>query len=114
MTIEQHNVGDVVVLDLIGPITGDASRLLHDKVHSLVFEGHHKLVINLAKVTHLDSAGLGALISCHTTLAKAGGRVVLTNIATRVSSVMAITKLLTVFDVADSEAGAVVSFSGPE
>src|SRR3981081_2772905 len=60
MQIEERAVGDVVVLDLKGKITlGEGDELLKDKVNSLVNQGHKKIVLNLADVPYIDSAGLG-------------------------------------------------------
>ena len=58
MQIEERDVGDVVVLDLKGKITlGEGDELLKDKVNSLVNQGHKKIVLNLADVPYIDSAG---------------------------------------------------------
>jgi len=80
---------------------------------SLVFEGRRAFVINMDRVTHIDSSGLGALIASSGTVAKVAGRIALVNLTRRVSEVMTITKLLTVFDVPDSETMAVVQLSSP-
>ncbi len=115
MTIEQKMVGSVVVLELHGQLMiGDGDQLLRDKIHSLVFDKHTQIVLDLAKLSRIDSTGLGAVISAYTTVTRAGGRIVLTNLTARVSDVMSITKLLTVFDTADSVTEAVVGFSGPK
>jgi anti-sigma B factor antagonist len=111
MTIEQRIVGSVVVLDLSGAFRIGEEDRFRDKVHSLVFEGRRAIVINMANVSYIDSTGLGNLVAAYTTVTKAGGRIALINLTTRVSDVMAITKLLTVFDVFDSEALAIVQLS---
>jgi anti-sigma B factor antagonist len=115
MTIEQKMVGAVVVLELIGPLMlGDGDQLLRDKVHSLVFEGNSEFVLDLHRLTRIDSTGLGAIIAAYTTVTRNGGRIVLVNLTARVTDLMAITKLLTIFETADSVTAAVVSFSGPK
>jgi anti-sigma B factor antagonist len=113
VTIEQKMIGSVAVLELAGAlILGDGDQLLRDKIHSLMFEGHKHIVLDLQRLTRIDSTGLGALIASHATVGKGGGRVIMTNLTSRVSDLMAITKLLTVFDIADTTTQAVVSFSG--
>ena len=68
------------------------------------------MLLNLAKVTGIDSSGLGSLVAAHATLEKNGGEMKLLNLNDRVTELMMITKLLTVFDVFDNEGEAVASF----
>jgi len=112
MQIEERNVGDVVVLDLKGKITlGQGDELLKDKVNSLVNQGHRKIVLNLADVPYIDSAGLGEIVRTYTTVSKNGGSLKLLNLTKRITDLLAITKLLTVFETFDTESDAVRSFS---
>jgi anti-sigma B factor antagonist len=111
MTIEQRSVGTVVVLDLNGKlVSGESSGLLKDKVHSLMFQGKKQLVLNLGGVGYMDSSGLGELIATHTTAARQGGKVKIANLTQRVSDLMTIAKVLSVFDTYDSEADALAAF----
>jgi anti-sigma B factor antagonist len=115
MTIEQRMKGSVVVLDLNGRLVlGDGDRLLKDKVNSLVFQGQKRIVLNLGDVSYMDSAGLGELVGVHASVTKAGGRVKIVNLTKRVSDLLTITKVLTVFDVDDSEAEAIRSLESDE
>ena len=84
--------------------------MLKDKVHSLVFQGQKQIVLNLGDVGYMDSAGLGELIASHTTATREGGSVKVTNLTKRVSDLMTIAKVLSVFDTYDSEAEALKSF----
>jgi anti-sigma B factor antagonist len=112
MQIEERNVGDVVVLDLKGKVTlGAGDELLKDKVNSLVNQGHRKIVLNLADVPYVDSAGLGEIVRTYTTVSKNGGSLKLLNLTKRITDLLAITKLLTVFETFDTESDAVRSFS---
>ena len=111
MQIEERAVGDVVVLDLKGKITlGEGDELLKDKVNSLVNQGHKKIVLNLAEVPYIDSAGLGEVVRTYTTVSRQGGSLKLLNLTKRIEDLLSITKLLTVFDTFDSEAEAVKSY----
>ena len=113
MQIEERTVGDVVVLDLKGKITlGAGDELLKDKVNSLVNQGHRKIVLNLADVPYIDSAGLGEIVRTYTTVSKNGGSLKLLNLTKRITDLLAITKLLTVFETYESETDAVKSFAG--
>jgi anti-sigma B factor antagonist len=112
MQIDQRAVGDVVVLDLKGKITlGEGDELLKDKVNSLVNQGHKKIVLNLAEVPYIDSAGLGEIVRTYTTVSRQGGSLKLLNLTKRITDLLSITKLLTVFETFDSEKEAVGSFS---
>src|SRR6266849_1699125 len=112
MQIEERAVGDVVVLDLKGRVTlGDGDELLKDKVNSLVNRGFKKIVLNLAEVPYVDSAGLGEIVRTYTTVSRQGGSLKLLNLTKRISDLLSITTLLTVFETCDSENEAVRSFS---
>ena len=112
MQIDERSAGDVTVLDLKGRMTmGEGDELLKDKVNSLILQGHKKLVLNLADVPYVDSAGLGEIVRTYTTVTKQGGSLKLANLTKRITDLLSITKLLTVFDTYDSEADAVRSFS---
>lgn len=112
MQIDQRNIGDVTVLDLKGKITlGEGDELLKDKVNSLVNQGHKKIVLNLADVPYIDSAGLGEIVRTYTTVSRQGGSLKLLNLTKRITDLLAITKLLTVFETFESEGDAVKSFS---
>lgn len=112
MQIEERAVGDVIVLDLKGKITlGEGDELLKDKVNSLVNQGRKKIVLNLAGVPYIDSAGLGEIVRTYTTVSRQGGSLKLLNLTKRITDLLSITKLLTVFETFDSEGEAVESFS---
>ena len=114
MQITERAVADVMILDLKGKITlGDGDELLKDKVNSLVNQGQRKIVLNLASVPYLDSAGLGQVVRAYTTVSRHGGSLRLLNLTKRITDLLSITKLLTVFDTFDSEEEAVRSFSAP-
>ena len=113
MNISERTIGDVVVVDVSGKITlGDGGdTILKDKLRSLVQQGQKKLLLNLADVAYVDSAGLGAIVQSYTTVTNQGGGLKLVNTTKRIKDLLAITKLLTVFDTFDSEAEAVTSYS---
>ena len=111
MQIHQRAVGDVTVVDLTGKMTlGEGDELLRDKVNSLVQQGQKKIVLNLAEVPYIDSAGLGEIVRTYTTVSRQGGSLKLLSLTKRIQDLLAITKLLTVFETFDTEAEAVKSF----
>jgi len=112
MQIDQRATGDVVILDLKGKITlGEGDELLKDKVNSLLNQGHKKIILNLADVPYIDSAGLGEIVRTYTTVSRQGGSLKLLNLTKRITDLLSITKLLTVFETYDNEADAVRSFA---
>lgn len=112
MQIEERAVGDVTVLDLKGRVTlGEGDELLKDKVNSLINQGRRKLVLNLAEVPYIDSAGLGEIVRTYTTVSRQGGSLKLLSLTKRITDLLSITKLLTVFETFESEDDAVKSFS---
>ena len=111
MQIEERTVGEVVVLDLKGRITlGEGDQLLKDKVNSLVNQGRKRIILNLAGVPYIDSAGLGEIVGSYTTVSRQGGSLKLLNLTKKITDLLAITKLLTVFETYDSEDEAIKSF----
>ena len=112
MQIDERTVGDVMVLDVKGKVTlGEGDEMLKDKVNSLVGQGNKKIVLNLAEVPYIDSAGLGEIVRTYTTVSRQGGSLKLLNLTKRITDLLSITKLLTVFETYDSEAEAIRSFS---
>jgi len=112
MQIDERTIGDVLVLDVNGRITlGEGDEILKDKVNSLLNQGKKKIVLNLAEVPYVDSAGLGAIVRTYTTVSRQGGNLKLLNLTKRITDLLSITKLLTVFETYESEDDAVQSFS---
>ena len=112
MEIVERTVNDVTVLDLKGKMTlGEGDELLKDKINSLLAAGKKKLLLNLESVPYIDSAGLGEVVRTYTTVSRQGGSLKLLSLTKRITDLLAITKLLTVFETYDNEADAVRSFS---
>jgi anti-sigma B factor antagonist len=112
MQIEERVVNDVTILDLKGKITlGDGDEVLKDKINSLVLQNRRRILLNLAEVPYIDSAGLGEVVRTYTTVSRQGGQLKLVNLTKRITDLLSITKLLTVFETFDSEAEALQSYS---
>jgi anti-sigma B factor antagonist len=111
MKIVERQVGDVVILDLHGKILiGEGDDALRDAVARLLDSGKTKILLNLADVPYVASAGLGEVVRCYTTVSRKGGRLKLLNLTKKIKDLLSITKLLTVFETYDSEEEAVRSF----
>jgi anti-sigma B factor antagonist len=112
MRTATRRVGDVTVVDVRGRIVlGEESAKLRELVLDLLSEGHVKIVLNLAEVNYIDSSGLGTLVGSFTSVRKAGGDMKLAKLTEKVDNLMEITKLYTVFEIAENEAAAVKSFA---
>lgn len=111
MEIAERSAGDVTVLDLTGRMTlGEGDEVLREKVNDLVVQGKKKLILNLGGVPYVDSAGLGEIVRTYTTVSRQGGSLKLLSLTKRITDLLSITKLLTVFETYDTEADAVRSF----
>jgi anti-sigma B factor antagonist len=112
MQIDERIVDGVTILDLKGKMTlGEGDELLKDKINSLIQQERKQLVLNLADVPYIDSAGLGEIVRTYTTVSRQGGKLKLLNLTKRITDLLAITKLLTVFETFDAENDAIRSFS---
>jgi anti-sigma B factor antagonist len=111
MQIEERVVNDVTILDLKGKITlGEGDEALKDKINSLVLQSRKRILLNLADVPYIDSAGLGEVVRTYTTVSRQGGQLKLVNLTKRITDLLSITKLLTVFETFDSEAEALKTY----
>ena len=111
--INERTVGNVTILDLKGRVRmGGGAVELHKAIRCLLDEGKTQILLNLSGVTHIDSSGLGELVSSHISVGNKGGEIKLSHLTDRLRDLMTITKLLTVFDVYDDESEAVDSFTG--
>jgi len=109
----EKQAGDVTVLDARGRVTlGRETEALRERVKALVQAGNTRLILDLAGVDYIDSAGLGTLVALATSVRQAGGQFKLVNLTTRVHDLMQITRLSTIFEVYDDLEKARLSF-GP-
>jgi anti-sigma B factor antagonist len=111
LNISERQAGDVTVLDLGGKITiGEGSVSLRGAIKRLVEEGKTKILLNLGKVSYVDSSGIGELVSSHTTISREKGQLKMLGLGEKIKELLVITKLLTVFDTYATEPEALNSF----
>ena len=80
MQIEERQVGEIMILDLKGKITlGEGDEVLKDKINSLILQNKKRILLNLADVPYIDSAGLGEIVRTYTTVSRQGGQLKLVN-----------------------------------
>jgi anti-sigma B factor antagonist len=110
LTLSTRTKDGILIMDCSGRIVfGDEAFLLRAEVKKLI-PANKKIILNLGEVNYIDSGGLGTLVGLHSSAQKAGGMIKLANLTQRVGDVLQITKLVTVFDVYNSEAEAIESF----
>src|SRR5690606_6237114 len=111
MTIETRTANGVTILDSHGKITiGEGSAEIRNRVRDLLQADRKNIVLNLGDVSYVDSSGIGELVSSYTTVTNQGGQLKLLNLTKKLRELLAITKLLTVFDTFDDEQEAIESF----
>ena len=111
MKARVRQVGQVAVVDIEGKITiGEGDMVLRDRVVDLLDKGNHAIVLNLEKVTYMDSAGIGELVACYKRAKEKGGTVKLLNPSGKVLDLLTLTKLEEVFETYRQEQEAVGSF----
>jgi|SRR5437016_85038 anti-sigma B factor antagonist len=112
MKTSTRQANGITIVDCSGRITlGEGSVILKDVVRELLSKGQKHILLNLGNVNYIDSSGIGELVSAFTTVRNENGDLKLLNLTKRVNDLLQITKLSTVFDVKDDEAGAIKSFN---
>ena len=111
MKINVRTVGDVKILDCSGKITlGEGTMSLRTTVRELVDGGSKKLLLNLAEISYIDSSGIGELVGSFASASNRGAHLKLLKLTNKTKQLLAITKLLTVFETFENEDAALASF----
>ena len=111
MKIDVRTVGDVKILDCSGKITlGEGTMSIRNTVRELINGGSEKILLNLGDISYIDSSGIGELVSSYTSASNREARLKLLNLTSKIKQLLAITKLLTVFETFEDEKAALASF----
>ena len=111
LKLTKRTVDGILAIECSGRIVfGEESSLLRDEVKGAIADGRKRIVLNLGQVSYIDSGGLGTLVALHTTAHNAGATIKLANLTKRVGDLLQVTKLLTVFEVHNSEYEALEAF----
>ena len=112
LKISQREVDGVVILSLKGKLIGGTeANQLRDTIKELINGEKHKVLIDLANVSWIDSTGLGTLISAYTSFKKVDGQLKLLRLTKKIRNLLVITQLITVLEDWDDEQEAIASFS---
>ncbi len=106
-----REISDIVIIDLNGRITlGDGCQSVGELIHELLAKDRKKILLNLAEVNFIDSAGIGTLTKCFVAAKRNGGAIKLLHLTTKIRDLLQITNLYTVFEVFSDEQAAIGSF----
>jgi anti-anti-sigma factor len=110
ITNRETNGTSVVTLDgrIVLGAEGDALR---EKLKLLITQGKKQIVVNMKLIQSIDSSGLGTLFAAHASAKAQGASLKLCNLGCRFQEVLQTTRLATVFQVCNTEAAAVKSFT---
>ena len=114
MKIQERAAGSVIILDVDGRLVAESrgEMRLPDVVRNSLQRGHRHFLLNLERVPSLDTTGLCDIVQAYVATTRQNGALKLLHLTPRVREVLTITRLLTVFDVYDTEENALASF-GP-
>ncbi len=111
LDIQTREVNGVTLVELSGKIIlGEESSALREKIKALIASGKTKILLNLARISFIDSAGVGTLVSAYTSARSQGGQVKLSSLTKKFRETLQVTRLLTVFEVFDDDSAAIASF----
>jgi anti-sigma B factor antagonist len=112
MNIQQTPEGEIMILNLSGKIMGGPDyEKFHSEIKSLINDGYVDIVLNMSKVTWINSTGLGILVSAFHTLKKNGGVMKICDVSTRIDNILNVTQLKLVFETFETQSEALASFA---
>lgn len=112
MKIYQRIEGDVHILEVEGRITiGEGDVMMREAIMGLLNAGQKKILLNMARVSYMDSSGVGELLSCYTQVTEGGGNFKLLNISKKIQNLLHIAQILSVFEYFNDEEKALASFA---
>jgi len=111
MKTKVYEVSDVKIIEIHGKVTiGEGDVKLRSVVNEVVESGAKKIILDLKGLKYIDSSGIGELVSCYTTITNRGGQLRLTNLHSKIYSLLQLTALVSVFQIYDSNEDALQSF----
>jgi anti-sigma B factor antagonist len=114
ISIEARGAGRVAVLDVAGRVTlGESSKELGKHIREAVEAGHNGVLVNMARVTYIDSSGIGELVSAFSKIRKAGGQLILAGVSKELSYLFHVANLDRILEIVPDEAAALEKFNKP-
>ena len=107
VSITERQVGDVIILSLLGNIiTGESAETVRSIIRRLLAEGHGKILLDMAHVKWVDSMGIGELVSALVSVTRAGGQIKLLKVRGKIQELLSITGVHTIFAIYGDESEA--------
>ena len=110
MSLQVIKHGDVVVVEVDGQLIVGNRQELKQRVLDETEAGARKVLIDFAKAGYIDSSGLGVLVSLAKRLRELGGDLRLANLNDDLQTLFELTKLDSLFQIADTRERALESF----
>lgn len=111
--VEERQVDGVAILAIERELMEPGECPLRDRIDALVDRDCLHILVDLRLVPDLDSSDIGRLIRAHHSVRRAGGRVRLYNLGSRVATLLEMTRLNTVFDIHPTEDAALAAVRDP-
>lgn len=111
MTIDLRTSNGVTIVDLQGKLTIEVTAQVRKTIADLLEAGRNNILLNLGEVSFMDSSGIGELVRSYHSVMREGGNVKLLNLTKKIQELLAITKLVTIFESFEDEDVALASFS---
>lgn len=105
---------ETVVIDVAGRVTIGPDAKMRDAIHEAQAAGARNIIMNMERVTKLDSSGIGELVAAHTSVKKRNGRFILVGLSERLATVLQIIQVLGVLESFDDMEAALESLEAPE
>ena len=110
MTIDTRASNGVTIVEFHGKMTIEVTAQVRATIRDLLEAGRKNILLDLGDVSFMDSSGIGELVRSYHSVVREGGQVKLLNLTKKIQELLAITKLVTIFDFFDEETEAVESF----
>jgi anti-sigma B factor antagonist len=111
MKVDVRHKDDVIIVDLNGRLVmGVGDEILREVVNELLAENWKKILLNLRKVTIMDSSGMGEIVSSWKVAKTFGAAIKLLRPGDGIRRTLRLTQILPLLEVFDEEDEAVKSF----
>jgi anti-sigma B factor antagonist len=111
MKSNTRDVANVRIIELGGKITiGTGDVKIRELVSQALDADRKNILFDLGGVTAIDSSGIGEMVACYTTVTKRGGQLKLMHLSPKITDILQVTQLITVFAVFDDEREALGSY----
>lgn len=98
MSIQDQPASQTAVVEIAGKVTIGYDAKMRDAILDATDAGAQNVLLNMTRVSKLDSSGVGELAAAHLSITKKGGRFLLVGLSEKLSEVLRITNLLGIIE----------------